>query len=286
METLKINDKFSVDIDVKYKYGEKYVKSPLFPVEIFKHDSKRCYSYNVCSQNPKDFDGKEVYVLTKKSGQEPYDYNDKLMTYLDVLSNQLNGKWLFKCHYRQHVSRTPELWNMWFDETIVPSFSYSMPVSFSDNTYGYISKDNFMKSMNDGLIFPLYFDDYIHFDAYIYSLYLQHNEYRNDLLRFLKFQPLCRMEPKDYEIYNLKQIIHSMGKLIDKINDEKEKGQIEIDNQKEMLGKLTVEVMSLREKTKYVTDTNSIDNLMKERDEWKSKYESLMSTLQMIKDTN
>ena len=53
-----------------------------------------------------------------------------------------------------------------------------------------------------------------------------------------------------------------------------------------MLGKLTVEVMSLREKTKYVTDTNSIDNLMKERDEWKSKYESLMSTLQMIKDTN
>lgn len=281
METLKINDKFSVEIETKYKYGEKYVKLPLFPVEIFKYIQGRYYEYNdVTEQLLKDSDGKEIYVLTNKSVGNGYECNDKLMTYLDALSKQLNQKWLFKQYNHSH---TLDLWNMWFDETNGSIFSYSPPTSFRCNNKAYMFKDRLMKYMNDGLIFPLYFDDYIHFDAYIYSLYLQHNEYRNDLLRFLKFQPLCRMEPKDYEIYNLKLIIHSMGKLIDEINDEKKKDKMEIDSQKEMLGKLTVEVMSLREKTKYVSDTSSIDNLMKERDEWRSKYESLMTTIQMIK---
>lgn len=205
-DTLVVNDKLSVEYEYINKNGEKYVtrRTNMSKDHDFKEFIKDAHIYaNAMSQ----YINQEYYF---------YNYTDEYTIY-DMWNET---KWK-----HEDIDYDDERNSYGSDE----SRHIYIPLINDTNIREYIDLDSF----NEDVLFPIWYrwinlsrsgyprstSYYLHFDIFIFLLYLEHPEYKNDLIRFLKYQPVCTKTTDELFIFNLKQTNKDLLKQLNEAND-------------------------------------------------------------------
>lgn len=194
-ETLKVNDELSVDIDVIYRNGEKYARSRS------QYELLRLLYYVYCDALS-DHINNEQYVLS----DDPPD-----LSLWDIWNE---NKW--KKYKNQYIE-----FRTWDEANI---YIYGDQYGLDGNSVWH----HFMPDINGDVMFPFslcddgryHSDEFVHFDIFIFALYLEYPQYKNDLIRFLKYQPVCTKTTDELYIYNLKQTNKDLLKQLNETNDK------------------------------------------------------------------
>lgn len=282
-ETLKVNDELSVEVDVIYENGEKYVqentiwtnvdgKKPSFYVSTPYFDSIECKV-----EIPTD---PEEWCRGPKLTKAVELYK---MEYINALSYQINQEYYFNFLYNcEDEVRIINLWNLWYDvdvEKLVSTWKHRYATFklkwYSDNYIYHSDKvlDNGCFVANDeDTLFPFELRikgerTFIHFDVFLFLLHLKFPQYKSDIMCFLKYQPVCTKTSDKLFIYNLKQTNKDLLKQLNEANHKlsiMNELEIKLKAHEETLSKQSSEIEELR---KQVQDKeNALVNANKEID--------------------
>ena len=256
-ETLKINDELSIELDVLYENGEKYV-----------HVSD--------------------YGLR-------YGYPVVTCIYMDALSDHINQEPYLLSDDDPDVS----LWDIWMKNeykkySTQPLYVYEgqeNQMRLYSDLYRYDGMGHRLEHVfSDNVLFPLIIKDtFVHFDVFLFLLYLKYPQYKNDIMRFLKYQPVCTMTSDQLFIHNLKQTNKDLLKQLNESNHklsplEKEHDTLikERDELKQKLAEQNEELSNSKNREIELSHTNN--ELTKERDELKEKLSSSEESLQLTSE--
>lgn len=110
-------------------------------------------------------------------------------------------------------------------------------------------------------------DSFIHFDVFLFLLYLKFPQYKTDIMRFLKYQPVCTKTSDELFIYNLKQTNKDLLKQLNEANHKlstMNELEIKLKAHEETVSKQSSEIEELK---KQVQDKeNALINSNKEID--------------------
>lgn len=291
-ETLKVNDGFSIEVDVIYENGEKYVQEKTIWASS---DGERRPWYGDASYFDSIGGGLEIptepfddgrYGPRKTKAAELYK-----MEYMNALSYQISQEYYFDYLYEDDEDCI-KLWNLWYDvnvEKLVSTWKRrynnfkmewyhlsSGPTIFSGSHEVYhtdtVLDNECFISNDENVLFPfkLTLDgnrSFIHFDVFLFLLYLKFPQYKTDIMRFLKYQPVCTKTSDELFMYNLKQTNKDLLKQLNEANHKlstMNELEIKLKAHEETLSKQSSEIEELK---KQVQDKeNALMNSNKEID--------------------
>lgn len=210
-DTLVVNDKLSVEYEYINNNGEKYVQRYKIPKDI---------QY---ATKPKPWGN--VYRYDHNGFMKAINVSDKFGTilwfYIDALSDHINGEYYLLSNDHPGFS----IWDLWTEH----KYEQYETCTYDRSVYSDLIPDDDRYSIdlrtNNDVLFPLVDSNnwtsfrMIHFDIFIFFLYLIFPEYKNDLIRFLKYQPVCTKTTDELFIFNLKQTNKNLLKQLNEAND-------------------------------------------------------------------
>lgn len=240
-ETLKVNDELSVKVDVIYENGEKYV--------------------NVSNVPTRDYESVVTYI------------------YMDALSDHINQEPYLLSVDTPNIS----LWDIWMENeykkySTQPYYAYEgheNRIRLYSDLYRYDGMGRRLEpAFSDNILFPLIINGpFTHFDVFLFLLYLKYPQYKTDIMRFLKYQPVCTKTSDELFIYNLKQTNKDLLKQLNEANNKlsiMNELSIKLKAHEETLSKQSSEIEELK---KQIQDKESI--LMNSNKEIKTLNETI-----------
>lgn len=233
-ETLKINDELSIEIFVRYKHGEKYVLiyEDVFRLKVIEAISDILEIDKLCLHH--------AYKREPRRNQSRIAYDFLCCFISNILSIQVNqGTKAYS------ILPIVDWWKLW--NTNEWKMKIQLATDAYTNSEGYWLQNDFVSEENEDILFPFTFriksyiirrdraannkvvketreerngSLYIHFDVFIFLLYLKYPQFKNDLIRFLKYQPICTLPSEELYIHTLKQANKELLKQLDSANEE------------------------------------------------------------------
>ena len=219
-ETLKVNDELSIDIDVIYRNGEKYA------------DIHHCQSHMPETYNH------QLNEISTNTYSPIHGYKDLIAhEYANSLSIDINQDMAFPELYEDEDTEPFTTWEMWNEQKCIQKIESKWEYRYPQEQINgdWYNFDSCMNIQNKDILFPFIitygceyagpggdaaYRHYIHFDCFIFLLYLKYPQYKNDLIRFLKYQPVCTKTSDELYIYNLKQTNKDLLKQLNEANDK------------------------------------------------------------------
>lgn len=294
-ETLKVNDELSVEFDAIYENGEKYVQENT----IWTSADGEKRSLNLYSNEL------EILTASSTSCNLPDSTRAEVlceMEYMNALSYHINQDYYFDCLYKYEDDeyRVVQLWNLWYDVNVMKLVStwkqrYNTFILNWSNRYVGCRSDIVLDSSecfltnDENVLFPfkLTLDDerkFIHFDVFLFLLYLTFPQYKTDIMRFLKYQPVCTKTSDELFVYNLKQTNKDLLKQLNEANRKlsiMKELEIKLKAHEETLSKQSSEIEELK---KQVQDKESA--LMDSNKEIEALNEKRIEELSRVEDEN
>lgn len=292
-ETLKINDELSIELDVIYENGEKYI------------DIAHLSQIHLPSTGNRDLN-----EIINHCYSPIWSYSDLVgREYANALSIEINREPAFIALYDDEAEEPFNLWKLWnemkWKKIINTRWEYRYPQDQINGNWYNLGKC--MNEQNEDILFPLIImegniegwkydsKEFIHFDVFLFLLYLKYPQYKNDIMRFLKYQPVCTMESDQLYIHNLKQTNKDLLKQLNEMNHrlphlEKERDVL-INERNELKKQLDEQNEELSDsKNRILELTHANEELVKELDVLKKKLssseDSLRHTSEELTTTN
>ena len=312
IETLKVNDYLSPrDIDVIYENGEKYVKfaemtQPNLCSENEYINRKKYMSYY--TTYPEFIVIKDRYINVQdvqgvRTIDNSHSYNIiefYIFEYTNSLSLRINNELCYEdlVEYGGKEYSIYELWNEVDLKRIVDSWAHRYPTYIiEDRCPSFCTKsveEYAIRPSTEILLFPFEidkdYDRYIHFDIFIFLLYLKYPEYKNDLIRFLKYQPICTKSSEGIYIQTLKQTNKDLLKQLNDTNLKLlqiNKLELEIQSHEAIIKDKNIEIGNLN--SRIIDLTNSSNNLnarIKELTNSSEELKKKIENLSKVEDEN
>lgn len=251
-ETLKVNDELSVEFDVIYENGEKYVAVP---------KELTCDDYRVVA-----------------------------FIYMDALSDHINQEPYLLSDDTPDIS----LWDIWMENkykkySTQPYYAYEgkeNKIRLYNDLYRYDGMGRRLGlAFSDNILFPLIIKGpFTHFDVFLFLLYLNFPQYKTDIMRFLKYQPVCTKTSDELFVYNLKQTNKDLLKQLNEANRKlsiMKELEMKLKAHEETLSKQSSEIEELK---KQVQDKESA--LMDSNKEIEALNEKRIEELSRVEDEN
>ena len=280
-ETLKVNDELSIELDMLYENGEKYV------------DIDHLNRIHLPLTNNRDLN-----KIVNHCFSPIWGYFDLIAhEYANALSIEINRELAFIALYADEDEKPFNLWKLWngvkWEQIINTRWEYCYPLDqFNGEWY---KLDHCVNEQNEDIVFPFMIEGkgrrkkfpFVHFDVFLFLLYLKYPQYKNDIMRFLKYQPVCTMTSDQLYIHNLKQTNKDLLKQLNESNHklsplEKERDTLikERDELKQKLAEQNEELSNSKNREIELSHAN--DELTKELDELKEKLSSSEQSLQRM----
>ena len=279
-ETLKVNDELTVEVEVIYENGEKYVREDVIydSTDVVAYfDSSYLNSIGGEFKIPTDLDNGGRYGTKQTEAVELYK-----MEYINALSLQINQEYYFAYLYGYGNDPIINIWNLWYDvnvEKLVSTWRHrynnvKLKCDGCHHSRRILDKECFITN-DENVLFPfkLWINDKnsripcIHFDVFLFLLYLKYPQYKSDIMRFLKYQPVYTKTSDELFIYNLKQMNKDLLKQLNEANHKlsiMNDLEIKLKAHEEALSKQSSEIEGLK---KQVQDNeNALVNTNKEID--------------------
>lgn len=304
-ETLKVNDELSVEFDVIYENGEKYVQENTIWTSA---DGEKSSWHGFSSASYFSTIGGELQILiaASTSCNLPGSTGAGVlceMEYMNALSYHINQEYYFDCLYKYEddEQRVVQLWNLWYDVNVMKLVStwkqrYNTFILNWSDRYTHRCQSDIVLDISEcfltndeNVLFPfkLTLDEkrkFIHFDVFLFLLYLKFPQYKTDIMRFLKYQPVCTKTSDELFVYNLKQTNKDLLKQLNEANHKlsiMNELEIKLKAHEETLSKQSSEIEELK---KQVQDKESA--LMDSNKEIEALNEKRIEELSRVEDEN